>query len=482
MKNYLLTVLVSVVFLFFNTIESSAQVEETKVWTLNECIEYAFENNIQIQQTAISNQISKANLSESKFATLPTLNGFANHVYNFGQTIDPFTNSFATSQVQSNALSLSTSLLVFNGFQNINNIKRNQADYNASMQELERIKNDISLNITNFYLQILFNKELVENSENQLKVTQVQVERIQKLVDVGNMPEGNLREIEAQQASEELQLINAKNQLMLSKLSLAQLLRIENARTFDIEEPNLENFEGRSSLIPASDLYETALDIMPEIKSAEYSFYSAEKSTQIAKSGYYPRLVLNGSLGSGYSGANTEITNISNPRYVPTLDRVQNTNQFIETLTSDITRQQKKWDDQLDDNFNQSIGLSLNIPIFNGLSARRNVERAKLNAESAALELENAKLSLRQNIETAHTEAVAALKRFHAAEKSVNSLKLSFEYTQKRFDVGAVNSFDFNNEKNRLSNAESELLQAKYEYIFRTKVLDFYKGEALNLE
>ncbi len=482
MKNYIFPVLVSILFFLASAIETSAQVQESKIWTLNECIEYAFENNIQIQQTAINNQISKANLSESKYATLPTLNGFANHVYNFGQTIDPFTNSFATSQVQSNALSLSTSLLVFNGFQNINTIKRNQADYNASMQELERIKNDISLNITNFYLQILFNKELVENSENQLKVTEQQVERIQKLVDVGNMPEGNLREIEAQQASEELQLINAKNQLMLSKLSLAQLLRMEDARTFEIEEPNLENFQGKSGLIPASALYETALDIMPEIKSAEYSFYSAEKSTQIAKSGYYPRLVLNGSLGSGYSGANTEITDISNPRYVPTLDRVQNTNQFIETLTSDITRQQKKWDDQLDDNFNQSIGLSLNIPIFNGLSARRNVERAKLNAESAALELENAKLSLRQNIETAHTEAVAALKRFHAAEKSVNSLKLSFEYTQKRFDVGAVNSFDFNNEKNRLSNAESELLQAKYEYIFRTKVLDFYKGEALNLE
>lgn len=482
MKNYLFPVLVSILLLLSTSKATFAQTELEKVWTLNECIEYAFQNNIQIQQTSISNEISKINLSESKFALLPTLNGFANHVYNFGQTIDPFTNSFATNQVQSNALSLSTSLLVFNGFQNINTIKRNEADYKASEQELERIKNDISLNITNFYLQILFNKELVENSDNQLKVTEQQVERIQKLVDVGNMPEGNLREIEAQQASEELQLINAKNQLMLSKLNLAQLLRIEDSRTFEVQEPNLENFQGKSELIPAAALYETALGIMPEIKSAEYSYFSAEKSTQIARAGYYPRLTLNGSMGSGYSGANTEVIGFTDARYTPSSDRVIGTNNFIEKLSADVIREEKAWDDQLDDNFNKSLGLSLNVPIFNGLSARKSVERAKLNAESVALELENAKLRLRQNIETAHTEAIAALKRYNAAEKSVNSLKLSFDYTQKRFDVGAVNSFDFNNEKNRLSNAESELLQAKYEYIFRTKVLDFYKGEALILE
>ena len=184
----------------------------------------------------------------------------------------------------------------------------------------------------------------------------------------------------------------------------------------------------------------------------------------------------------GYSGANTEVIGFTDARYTPSSDRVIGTNNFIEKLSADVIREEKAWDDQLDDNFNKSLGLSLNVPIFNGLSARKSVERAKLNAESAALELENAKLRLRQNIETAHTEAIAALKRYNAAEKSVNSLKLSFDYTQKRFDVGAVNSFDFNNEKNRLSNAESELLQAKYEYIFRTKVLDFYKGEALILE
>lgn len=462
--------------LLMTSVKVNAQSEE---WNLERCIKHAIENNIQIQQSELSMDISQQNVNQSKYNTLPSLNGFASHTYNFGQTIDPFTNSFATTQVRSNQFALTSTMTLFNGFQTLNTIKRNQANLEASRYDLEKMQNDVALNIANFYLQILFSNELVKNAENQLRVTQEQVDRIQKLVEAGNMPEGNLREIEAQLASEELQKINAVNQLNITKLNLAQVLRLENPSAFNIAMPNLSDFNGVSELISPGALYLTALETMPEVKSAEFSYYSAEKDKDLARGGYSPSLSVTGSIGSGYSGANREIVDVVPLGFVPNGDVTTGGDQIL-TPAFDLVRQDKAFVDQLDDNFNKSIGFRLNIPIFNGMSSRTNVQRAKLNLQIAELNLENTKLQLRQNIESAHNEAVAALKRYKAAEKSVEALTLSFNYAKQRFDVGILNSFEFNNEKNRLNNANSELLQAKYEYIFKTKVLDFYQGKALN--
>ncbi len=466
-----------VLFIFVGFGNLSAQ---TKQWTLEECINHALENNISIQQSEFQLQLAEQNTKQAKYSNLPTLNGFASHTYNFGQTIDPFTNQFATSQVRSNSFSLSSSLTIFSGFQTLNTVKRNQADAKASEYDLQKMQNDVSLNIANFYLQILFSNELVKNSQNQLQVTKGQIDRIAKMVEAGSLPEGNLREIEAQYATEELQLINAQNSLSITKLNLAQVLRLEDASNFEVVTPNLSSFQGVSELITPGALYLTALETMPEVKSAELSYYSAEKSKDIAQGGYSPTLSVTGSIGSGYSGANTEIVGVENQRLVRTGDVTEVSGEAILSPAFDLIREDKAFADQLDDNFNKSIGFRLNIPILNGFNSRINVQRAKIQVEQAQLNLDNTKLQLRQNIESAHNEAIAALKRYRAAEKSVNALQLSFNYTKQRFDVGLLNSFDFNNEKNRLNNAESELLQAKYEYIFKTKVLDFYQGKALN--
>lgn len=470
--------LLTLVACLFSTV-MSAQAPNEKKWTLEECINYALEHNIQVRQNIINQQLAEQDLKASKFNVLPNLNGSATHIYNFGQTIDPFTNTFATNQVRSNQLALSSSVTLFNGFQTINSIKRNKAQVEVSKYDLESIKNDISLNIANSYLVILFNMELEKNAERQLEVTNIQIERIEKQVNAGTLPKGSLQEIEAQYATEELQLVNAQNQLKISKINLAQLLNLENSSEFEVDQPNLESFQGVSELITPGALYETAVDVMPEIKRAEYNFYAAEKSRTLARGSYYPSLSLSGSIGSGYSGANQTLVGIEDLGFQP--------NGSITTggdlvLSPSFTRivEDKSFNDQLDDNFNKSIGFRLSVPLFNGLNSRTNVQKAKLNMQSAELNLDNAKLQLRQNIESAHTEAVAALKRYKAAEKSVLALETSFEYTNQRFSVGLVNSYDFNNEKNRLNNAQSELLQAKYEYIFKTKVLDFYRGQALS--
>ena len=468
------------IFLFIAGIgflnSSSAQ---SKMWTLEECINHALDNNIQILQSDLNQKIAEQNLKASKYNALPNLNALASHRYNFGQTIDPFTNQFANSQVRSNSFSLSTSFTIFNGFRNVNTIKRNQAQTEAAKFDLEKLKNDISLNIANGYLAILFNQELLKNAEAQLKITNQQVDRIAKQVAAGVLAEGASKEIEAQYASEELNRVNAQNQLRVSKLNLAQFLRLESAEGFEIVSPNLDNFQSVKELITPGALYLTALEVLPEIKSAEYGVYVAEKGKEIAKSNYYPTLTVGGSIGSGFSGANREVVAVEDLGFQPTGEV---TSGGDEVLSRSIlpTFQDKSFSDQIDENENKSIGFNLSIPLFNGLSARTSVQQAKIQQQIAELNLENTKLGLRQNIESAHNDAVAALLRYKAAEKSVSALKTSFGYTQDRFDVGLINSFDFNTEKNRLINAESELLQAKYNYIFSTKVLDFYQGNTIS--
>jgi len=459
------------------TISATAQ---QKVWTLEECITYALENNIQIQQAEINQLVSAEDVKNSKYNLLPDLNGFASHTYNFGQTIDPFTNQFANSQVRSNSFSLSSNFTIFNGFRNINTIKRNEAQLEANKLDLEKIKNDVALNISNAYLAILFNKELLKNAQAQLQVTQTQVDRVSKQVAAGALAEGAKKDIEAQFATEELQLINAQNQLRLSQLNLSQILRLEDANEFEVLSPNLDTFQEVSELVSPGALYLTALELMPEIKSAEYGLYTSQKATEIARSAYYPVLTIGGSFGTGFSGANREIAGFTTFENVPTGERTLQTNDLVVQDVSVPTFRDKSFTDQVDENENYNVGFRLSIPIFNGLSARTSVQKAKLQARNAELNYENTKLQLRQNIESAHNDAVSALKRYKAAEKSVVALQTSFGYTQERFNVGLIDSFVFNTEKNRLNNAQSELLQAKYNYIFSTKVLDFYQGKAFS--
>ena len=453
---------------------------QNKIWTLEDCIQYALENNIQVQQNELNQKLADYNLKQAKYNVLPDLNGFATHGYNFGQTIDPFTNQFANAQVQSNSFSLSSTFTIFNGFRNVNTIKRNQAQQEAAKLDLEKMKNDISLNIANSFLAILFNQELLKNAEAQIRVTQLQIDRIAQQVKAGALPEGAFKDINAQFATEELNVVNAENQLNISKLNLAQLLRLESFDDFEIVSPNLNNFNGVRELISPGSLYLSALETMPEVKSAEFGLYSAHKNTQIARSGYLPTLSVSGSIGTGYSGINRKVVGFEDPEIIRTSSFTSSGEEVFTTSTTPIFRD-KPFTDQFSENENKTIRFSLAIPIFNRFSARIGVKRSLIQEQVADLNYESSKLTLRQNIESAYNDANAALKRYKAAEKSVAALETSFAYTQERFKVGIINSFDFNNEKNRLINAQSELLQAKYNYIFITKVLDFYQGGGISL-
>lgn len=468
---------IAILFAFTFPLLSNAQ-EPVKAWTLQECIEYALKNNIQVKQTELNAELSKAVLTQSQAALLPSVNGNVAHNYNFGRTIDPFTNQFATDRVLSQNFSLSSSMTIFSGLQQINNIQQNKFEYLASRYDVDKMRNDIAMNIALAYLQVLFNQELVEVAKAQVEVTEAQVERTEKLVDAGSLARGSLLDIQAQLANEELNLANAQNQLDLSYLSLTQLLELQWTPEFRIVKPDLDIPAGTVIASSSGAIYNTAVTILPEIKSAEFRMQSSQKGLSVARGGLSPRIVFSGSVGTGYSGAARRL--LGDP-VISGYDTTGLTSGGDYVLTPSFTTnfETTPFSDQVNDNFNQSFGVFITIPIFNGLQTRTSITRAKISRQNAEYSLQLAKNQLQKNVQQAYADASAGLKKYLAAQKAVEAMEEAFKYTQQRYDVGMVNTIEYNTSKNNLTRAKSDLLQAKYDYVFRTKVLDFYQGKPL---
>jgi outer membrane protein len=446
-------------------------------WTLQQCIEHAMKNNLQVRIAVLNNELNQANLKQSKANVLPNLNFGANNTYNFGKTIDRFTNQFANTRVQSVNLGLQSQWNLFNGLQNYHTIKQNEINLMTGKYDIDRTKNDVSLNIANGFLQIMLARELVNITQNQVNTTNTQLTRIKKLVDAGALPKFNQYDVESQLSTEELNVVNATNQLNIATLNLALLLNL-NPDDFSVSIPTLPNPNELPLNFTSQQVYNSALSNQPIIKSAENQVLSAERGIKIAKSAISPSLVFSGSLGTGYSGLAQQIagydSTVATIGYTALGDKVYSL--FVNPIYEKST-----YGTQFKDNFNRSLGLTLNIPLFNNLQTHTNITRAKINLESARLQLLQTKLDLQRTILQAYTDANGALKKFNATEKSVVALKESFKYVEQRYTVGAANSVDYNTQKNNVTNAEAQLLQAKYEYIFKAKVLDFYLGKAIVL-
>lgn len=436
--------------LFMSLMASKAQ----ESWSLEQCIKYAFDNNIQIKQQQLSVKMSEGKLFQSKMGILPDLKVSASHSYNFGRSTSLSDNSFVSGNSQSDNFSVSSSVSLFKGLQNFNSINKNKFDLLATVSDVEKVKNNIALSIASAYLQILFSEDLVASSKRQMDLSLLQVERTSVLVKAGSLPEGNLLEIEAQLASDELQLVNAQNQLDLAYLNLTQFLDIKTPENFKIQKPNLESFDIKLVDISPNAIFEQAQQSMPQIKGASFRVSSAEKSLKIAKGGLYPSLFVNASYGSGFQ----KILNNKNP-----------------LLAND------PFFEQIKDKANTSIAFGLSIPIFDGFMVRNGISNAKISLNSAMLTLENEKNILFKDIQQAYTDAIAAQKKLRASEKNLVALTEAFRYSEQKFTVGIVTSVDYTTAKTKLSKAETDLLQAKYELIFKSKILEFYKGIPLSL-
>jgi outer membrane protein len=457
---------------------------QEKVWSLEDCITYALDSNIDVKKQVLMVESQKAQLLQNYLVMLPNLNAGATHGYNWGQTVDRYTNQFATKRVQSNNFYLGTQLNLFQGLRQINTLSQTKFDYEAIQYDLDKAMDDISIAVAGYYLDILFNQELLAVAKAQYDITQQQVNRMQKMVAAGTLAKGDLLNLEAQLATEELQIVEAENRLTISSLSLQQIIDKPYDKNFKIEVPDLKTIEAPQVMLTPEDVYQVALVNRPEIKSAELRFESAKKGVSIARGYLSPTLSFSGTWATGYSGAaQVENGDYTTSEGVPIGYLQNNPSEIVVTdYQTPVGYNTIPWGDQWTDNQNKSLQLNLQIPIFNGWQVQTAISQAKIQREQADLNLRQARIDLDKTIQQAYADAVAALKNYNASEKKVNAQQEAFKYAEQKMEVGLVTSVEYNEVKKNLTTAESDLLQAKYRFIYTTTILDFYMGNPITLE
>ena len=442
--------IISLCFIAFAVFRTSAQ----ELWTLEQCIAYAYDNNIQLKQMQLSVQQAENNLLQSRLSLAPSVNASGSFNSAKGKVLDENTFTIVDGKtVNSLSANINGNVSLFRGLTQKNTIDRNIYYLLTEASNVEKLKNDLSITIALYYLQIIHAQEQLSVAENQLQLTELQVERTSALVDAGSVPEGDLFEMQAQAAREELQVVTARNTKDISRLNLMQLLDLETKTDFDVEVPNFSNIIVSDLDTSVDELFSTAETILPQIKAAEYNLKSSEKQLSIAQGYRSPTLTLSGGYSTRYSSsAASPVGNTDYPLW-----------------------------DQLKDGINSYVGLGLNIPIFNGWQVQTGVKNAKLGKLNSQYQLELAKTTLYKEIQQAHADALAALQQYLAASKAVTSMEEAFRYTEQRYEVGLMNFVDYTTIKTRLSNAQSDMLQAKFEYIFKYNVLNFYKGQPIRI-
>ncbi len=465
------------IVLFLAVVTGMAQ----QAWTLENCIQYAMENNIQIKQSVLNTEYNENLLNQSKLSQIPNLNASAGYSYSWGRALDETTYEYSDNQqIQSINWGFSSTANLFNGLKVRNTIIQNELNLMASYEDVEKIKNDISLTIAAAYLSIMFNKELKVVTETQLATTGEQVDRTLKLVNAGKVARGNFLELQAQYASEEVNLVNTENQLAISLLNLQQMLDLPIDTAFDVEIPELANPDESPMVLSALEVYRIAEHEMPEIKRAELSRQSSEQGLKIAKGGRSPQLYLSSYYNTASSDFREQVTGFEDPVSLPLGVTASGEPVYSNPISAPIFGSYPYFD-QMRDNTAAGVGVNLSIPIFNGWMVNTNIANSRIALENAQLELQNEKLNLYATINQAYADAVAALKKFTATQQALVSMEESFKYTEKKFEVGLVNTVDYNVSKNQLTSTQSDLLQAKYDFIFRIKILNFYKGEPITL-
>ncbi len=473
---------ITLILLLITIFQAKAQTEK---WDLQKCIEYAMENNLQVRLNSLNIESSKEALTLAEHARYPSLSVQATHNYSWGLSFDVLTNQPVNRRVQTNGFFLGGNVPVYNGFRLRNQIAQAELNLKGSRLDLEQNRNVIALNIVGAYVQIIFNVELLSNSQRQVKNFDEQITRTQSLVDAGVLPRNNVLDLKSQKATSELQMVQAENALAISKLQLKQLLQITDDGSIEIVIPVLPNPDASSVLVNASTVYSMAVDNQPNVKSADLAIESADMGMEIAKANFLPTLTVNYSLGSSYSGAQADERQIIGLDTVQQLvGLVENTNQsvFGTSINPMFGIGKFGFFDQIDESFNQRVGLTLNIPIYNRNQAKNSVAVARIQSERAKLQSLVVKNDLRQTIEQAYQDAVAALKTYTSNEVQVEALQETFRITEERYNAGVSNITDFNVAQNNLNIAESNLIRAKYDYIVTTKILDFYMGKELSLE
>jgi len=468
------------VFTTLGILFAGGDIQAQSIITLKEATELALKNNLQIKQAEFSEALTAEDLKQSQFALYPTLNGSSNLNFNFGRSIDPLTNQFVNQAVTSTNGNLFAGVTLFQGFQLMNQISQNKYALEADKSNTQRIKNDLLLSVVTTYLQVLNSRDMLTASKQQLGISQQQLDREQIFYDEGEKTLADISQAKAQVATAELNVTNAQNAQDLNYLNLAQLLELDPSVPFKVEVPSIEDVKIENAVYSAPEIYKTALTNYPEIKLAEYRRMVFEKAVDVAKGNYYPRLTLQTGLGSGFSNGRMQaVDRVADGTNSP-IGFVQSTNEVVVTPNYSTTFEKTPFRTQIDENYNQSIGFNLSIPLFNGFSARSSVRRAKVNLRNSEVSEQLAKNNLNKVVNQAVYDLKAAERRLNSATSAFESSKEAFNVIQQRYDVGLVNSLDYNQAQTNLNRAEFDLIQAKYDLIFRNKVIDYYLGNPIS--
>ncbi len=434
--------------LLFTFLLSTTFSYSQKKWTLKECVDHALDNNINVKINELNVQVAEKDVKNNKGNFLPSVNASTGGNLNFGSTFDPVSNDRVSTTILGGSLSLGVSYTVFNGFRNLNSYKQAKLGVERGKLDLEVIQNDISLQVVTTYLNVLFAKENLEVARVQSEISKKQIDRANAQFKAGAIPKGDLLNIQSTAANDAQNVVTQENGLNLALLQLAQLLQV-SYEGFDVAVIEVGSPSATMLYSSSNEVYQKALTNRPEIERVKLNIENSQLGVEIAKSGYWPTISTSARIGSNY-GYNLDLP----PEF---------------SNTGLLT--------QLDNNLGYGLGFSVNVPIFNGFRNDANVERSEINKLISENNLENEKLRLQQTIEQAFLDAKAAAKTYEVANISLEAQKEAFKNAQASFDYGAMTQFDYDQVRNRLVNAKSALIRAKYDYIFKTKVLKFYYGE-----
>ncbi|HEY0680527.1 MAG TPA: TolC family protein [Chitinophagaceae bacterium] len=456
-------------------------------WNLRKCVEYALANNISVKQIDIQARLAELTYRQSRLQQYPSANISGNAGINAGRSIDPTTNQFTTSQLFFTGLNFSTGATIFNWFSLKNNIAGNDFEMQAARAAVDKLKNDIALNVATAYLLVLVSEEQANVAAVTLQQSQQNRLNIRRRVDVGTLPELNFLEADAQAARDSSTMIIARATVQQNLLQLKAILNLDAAVPFEVELPPLEQIpvEPLSELQPEV-VYSLALQNLPQQRVNELRIKAADKFIKAARGNMYPTFSFFGGMGTNY--ANNKIPDV----IVTPTGSFQNTGAIVNIGGTDyqvkapefnqtITTYRIPAGTQISDNFRQNGGISVSIPLFNGGIARTGWKRSQLNMENLQLQKQLDNQTLKQNIYTAYTTALTALERFNASVKTIETAEKAFTFSQKRFDVGLQSTIEYLTNQNNLFRARIERLQAQVEYVFRLKVLEFYKGQGIKL-
>lgn len=477
----MLKVFTSAIAFMALTVTTNAQ---DSLWTLQRSVQYAVENNLDIRQSVLNERLTQLQLLQSQLSQLPNGSLSSNVGRSYGRSIDPTTNQFINAGYTFAGLNGNVDVLLFGWFQKRNTITQNRLLTNAAHADVDQMKDDVSLNVATAFLRILLSKEQINISENQLKFSLKQKDQTTAFVNAGRLPELDLAQMQAQVATDSSNYITAIINYQQSLLDMKAIMNFEIAAPFAAVAPDVHNIPvAEIAALDPEQVYAIAKDHFGSVQSRQLQIDAAKKGLAAWQGSLYPQLALSGQFGTNYSSTLKDIENIRFKGYGPTENIVYVNNQSytVNQPTFDFDSRTTPFGSQFSNNFRQTVALSLTLPLFNGWSTRTSVNRAKVDVQSKQINMEQTKLKLKQDVYKAYYDAKAAVQKYYAANRAAEASDRAYLYAEKRYELGLMNALELLTTQNNGYKAKSEAISAKYDLLFKLKVIDYYLGKEIKL-